>query len=533
MRFLKTLAASALVIAASLVVLTGAQAAISSKLSVYSANPHYFSNGGTPVVLLGSGQPLPGHKTESYISQIDTAAAHKVNYIRLWLLPVWEAGADYYPWARTGPGTANDGQPKFDLTKWDTAFWANLKDCISYAQSKNIYVDVMFFDECGIEPEHSTTSYKYHPFNPANNINGVGLPSADAVPEFYSLSNATLKTLQEQYVSQMISQTSGYPNVIYEICNEYTGPTDWENYWIGFVRGKCSNIIAVNRLGSAPSTYWTDSRINMVNFHWGCTDTASTTNNMRSNVTAHSKAVNYDETPEIAGISYTTYRNMVWGCFVGGGHFHLENGENSGAANDAVLYLRGFIDSNAIQFWNMTPNNGLVTKTPGGSAYTLAKAGSQYVVYISGSGSGSMTVSLASGYTYAATAYNPSTGAYTNLSVSGNTVSGIPSYSSDIVVYIKATGGSGGGTTSNPSMTLSIATSNSTAAPGGTVTYTLTYKNTGGAAASNVTIQSALPAYTTYVSGGTYDSTNKIVKWTLSSVAAGAGGTLTYSVKIQ
>lgn len=505
----------------------GGKAAITTPLSVYSSNRHYFVNNGQPVVFVGAGQILPGLKAGGYRSYIDDLAAHNVHYARVWHLLAWDSKNAYWPWARDAGGTANDGLPKFNLTHWDSTFWSNLKDMCAYAQSKNIYVSLMLFDECGIEAEHSTTAYAYHPFHPSNNVNNVGLPTGDAVPEFYSLTNSTLKSLQELYVSKLISETSGYPNVIYEICNEYTGPWDWEKYWIDYVTARCSNMVSVNRLGTVPSNYWTDSNIDMVKFHWGTLSASTSNSNMNSNY-SKGRAVNYDETPELSSITYKNYRNMLWGSLTGGGHIHLENGENPGAATDAVMYADNFLESNGVRFWEMTPNNSLVTSTPGGSAYTLAKPGSEYVTYIVGSGGGSMNISLQSGLAYTAKAYNPSNGTYTNLSISGNTVSGIPSYSEDIVIYIKAAG-----TVSNPSVTLSMSASNTSVAAGDVVTYTVTYKNSGSGAASSVVISCPLPQYTTYISGGSYDSTNNTVTWNVGTVNAGASGTVTFQVKVN
>lgn len=503
-------------------------ASITSPLSVYSSNRHYMANNGQPVVFIGAGQVLPGYS--GYRSYIDNMAAHKSNYGRVWHIPVWDAPNAHFPWARDGGGTAKDGKAKFNLTHWDSTFWANLRDACAYAQSKNIYMSIMVFDECGIEAPQFSGDHRWdwHPFNPANSVNGLSLPSTDCVPEFYSLSNSTLKSLQEQYVAKMISETSGYPNVTYEICNEYTGPWDWEKYWIDFVTSRCSNMISVNRLGSVPSNYWTDSNIDMVKYHWGTTSAGTTNSNMNSYYSKN-KPVNYDETPEISSISFTNYRNLGWSAFVGGGHIHLENGVNEGAALDAIMYENNFIQSNGVRFWEMSPSNSLVTRTPGGTAYTLAKAGSEYVTYIVGSGSGSMTISLASGVTYTAKAYNPSTGAYTNLSVSGTTVSGIPSYSSDIVIYIKA---SGTPTTSNPNVTLTMAADKTQAAPGDTVTYAVTYKNTGSGVANSVGVTCPVPQYTTYVSGGTYNSTSNTVSWSISSVNAGNSGAVSFQVKV-
>jgi uncharacterized repeat protein (TIGR01451 family) len=514
---------------------SGAVASITTPLSIYSSNRHYFVNNGSPVVIIGAGQPLPGHKIDDYRAYLDDMAAHKVNYGRVWHLLPWDSKNAYFPWARDAGGTANDGLAKFNLTHWDSNFWSRMKDACAYAQSKNIYLSIMLFDECGIEAEHSSTAYRYHPFHPSNNVNNVGLPSDDAVPEFYNLSNGTLKSLQELYVSKMIQETSGYQNVIYEICNEYTGGWDWEKYWIGYVSARCSNMVTVNRLTSEPSDYWSDPSIDMVKYHWGTTS-AGTVNSKMLSYYSKNKPVNYDETPELSTITYTNYRNMVWAAFVGGGHIHLENGENAGAGLDAVLYLSNFIQSNGVRFWEMSPNNGLVTSAPGGSAYTLAKAGSEYVTYVTGSGGGSMNINLASGATYAAKAYNPSNGTYADLRVSGNTVSGIPSYSSDIVIYVKKAETAPPPTTGTPTISLALTASNTAVGPGDEVTYTITYKNNGDGNAASVSISCPVPQNMTYVSatsGGTYDSAARMVKWTISSVSPGASGMLTYKIKID
>ncbi len=146
-----------------------------------------------------------------------------------------------------------------------------------------------------------------------------------------------------------------------------------------------------------------------------------------------------------------------------------------------------------------------------------------------------MTISLVPGIAYAAKAYNPSNGTYTDLTVSGASISGIPSYSSDIVVYVKATSGP---VVSTPDISLSLAVDKSEAAPGDTLTYTLTYTNTGEGEANSVVITCPVPAYTSYVSGsatsgGAYDSTAKAVSWSIPTVAPGAGGTLSLKVKVE
>ena len=72
------------------------------------------------------------------------------------------------------------------------------------------------------------------------------------------------------------------------------------------------------------------------------------------------------------------------------------------------------------------------------------------------------------------------------------------------------------------------------AGPGDVLTYTISYSNSGNAAASNVTIADALPAHTTLVSasdGGTL--ANGTVTWAIGAVAAGAGSSVTVTVQLD
>ena len=77
------------------------------------------------------------------------------NFIRLWR---WEhfrsytAAANYHlcmspqPWARTGPGEASDGRPKFDLDRFDDEYFQRLRDRVVAAGDRGMYVAVMLFE---------------------------------------------------------------------------------------------------------------------------------------------------------------------------------------------------------------------------------------------------------------------------------------------------------------------------------------------------------------------------------------------------
>jgi uncharacterized repeat protein (TIGR01451 family) len=75
-----------------------------------------------------------------------------------------------------------------------------------------------------------------------------------------------------------------------------------------------------------------------------------------------------------------------------------------------------------------------------------------------------------------------------------------------------------------------------TAKPGDTLTYTIDYENYGPAPAGQTTIVDTLPAGATFVSasnGGTLSGDGKTVTWNVGTVAAGAKGQVTLTVKLD
>lgn len=137
-------------------------------LRVHPTNPRYFDDGsGKAIYLTGShtwasfqdrgfGNPPPIFDFNGYL---DFLGKYKHNFIRLW---VWEQafGApwttnDYYfhplPYQRTGPGTASDGLPKFDLKQFNQAHFDRLRARVIAARDRGFYVSIMLFQGWSIE----------------------------------------------------------------------------------------------------------------------------------------------------------------------------------------------------------------------------------------------------------------------------------------------------------------------------------------------------------------------------------------------
>jgi len=67
-----------------------------------------------------------------------------------------------------GPGYANGGN-KFDLTKWDPAYFERLRDFVGEAGKRGIVVEMVLF--C---PFYKDQMWRLSPMNAANNVNGIG-----------------------------------------------------------------------------------------------------------------------------------------------------------------------------------------------------------------------------------------------------------------------------------------------------------------------------------------------------------------------
>lgn len=241
--------------------LTLRRAPASGPLRVSPTNPRYFAAAnGHAVYLTGSHtwanlQDMGGANPPplfDYTAYLDFLERHNHNFFRLWR---WEqtrwtveiATEQYWfapmPYQRTGPGLALDGLPKFDLTKFNQAYFDRMRARVIAAGQRGIYVSVMLFDGWSVakaKGEYSLNNpWKGHPMNAANNINGIdGDPNGDnSGTETHELVAPAVTTLQEAYVRKVIDTVGDLDNVLYEISNESDGSArDWQYHLIALIR---------------------------------------------------------------------------------------------------------------------------------------------------------------------------------------------------------------------------------------------------------------------------------------------------------
>jgi hypothetical protein len=220
--------------------------AASGPLRVSTENPRYFMDGaGQPVYLTGShtwanfqdngnGNPPP---VFDYGKYLDFLAANNHNFFRLW---TWEqsrwtletADEQYWfnpegPYVRSNgsQGNALDGKPKWDLTKFDQAYFDRMRQRIITAGERGMYVSIMLFDGWSVVSNQApalNNPWKGHPYNAQNNINGInGDPNGDNNgSEVHTLATPAVTALQEAYIKKVIDTVNDLDNVLYEIANE-------------------------------------------------------------------------------------------------------------------------------------------------------------------------------------------------------------------------------------------------------------------------------------------------------------------------
>ena len=234
---------------------SAAETSFPGVLKQHHANRRYFADpAGDIVYLTGShtwcnlqdmGKTDPPEPFD-YDAYLDFLIAHNHNFMRLWR---WEfvksdmgSGIIYsepQPWIRKGPGNALDGKAKFDLERFNQAYFDRLRSRVIAAGNRGIYVSIMFFEGWGLHGSKEPWCWDGHPFNKDNNVNGIdGDPDSNGRGlEINMLAVASVTAIQEAYVKKVIETVNDLDNVLYEIVNESGDySTEWQYHFIGFIK---------------------------------------------------------------------------------------------------------------------------------------------------------------------------------------------------------------------------------------------------------------------------------------------------------
>lgn len=287
---------------------------------------------GRPVYLSGfhtwatvqDGGPTNPPAAFDWTAYLNACVSYGCNFVKLWSCETARGWSDitdiwFYPtyYVRTGPGTANDGGLKFDLTKvnpiWLDRLEQRAKDCLK----REIYVCVQLFDGWNIENKGwGGDPWAYHWYNASNNIQGVdGDQDNDGqgTETNYNNGSNVVVGYQEALIEAVIDRLNYLPNIFYEIINETTGGaqnTSWQNRMINKIKsyqaGKPNQhlVMMTFQYPSGSNTDLDNSDADMVCY--GANDSGPIT----SPFTPGSNVVNFFDTDHCGGL--VTSWEWIW-----------------------------------------------------------------------------------------------------------------------------------------------------------------------------------------------------------------------------
>ncbi len=415
-------------------------AAAVTPLSLHPDNPHYFLFRGQPTVLITSAEHYGAvlNLNFDYVKYLDTLAADGLNLTRTFTGAYVEpqgafniasntlappAGRFICPWARSGtPGYAKGGH-KFDLTKWDEAYFKRLKDFVAQASKRGVIVEMNLF--C---PFYEESQWKLSPQNAANNVNGLGLVGRTNV---YTLDqHGGLLAVHEAMTRKFVTEMKDFDNVYYEICNEpYFGGVTlaWQRRIADVIAATekelgVTHLISQNIANGKAQVTNPHPRVSIFNFHY-----ASPPDTVGMNY-ALNKVIGDNETG-FKGTNDSHYRMEAWEFILAGGGLYnnLDYSFVAGHEDGTFVYpksqpgggnpgfrkqmkvLKDFI--HGFDFLKMKPDNAIIK---GGlpdkaRARALVEPGRQYAIYVFGGTQANLVLEIPAGR-YQAAWLNPLTG---------------------------------------------------------------------------------------------------------------------------
>jgi len=409
-------------------------------LSLHPENPHYFLFRGHPTVLITSGEHYGAvlNLDFDYVKYLDALRRDGLNLTRTFTGAYVEPPGAFNiasntlaplesrflsPWARSdSPGYPMGGN-KFDLTRWDGAYFRRLTDFVRQASRRGIVVEMNLF--C---PFYEEAQWRISPQNAANNVNGLG---AVARTNVYTLDrHGGLLAVHEALVKKIVTELKDFDNLYYEICNEpYFGrvTTEWQHHiadCIGDTEKSLGvkHLLSQNIANGQARIQQAHPGVSIFNFHYATPPDTVGLNYGRN------KAIGDNETG-FKGTNDAPYRMEGWEFILAGGalynnlDYSFVAGHERGdfvyparqpGGGNAVLRrqlgaLKKFIEG--FDFLHLRPDNsilqgGLPEKA---QVHALVEPGKQYALYLFGGTQANLALALPAG-SYRFEWVNPVTG---------------------------------------------------------------------------------------------------------------------------
>jgi len=432
-------------------------------IALHPQNPHYFIYQGKTTALITSAEHYGAvlNLDFDYKKYLQTLADEGMNYTRIFTGTYYEIPGDFDIENNTlapkrehyiGPWAEADGdKSKFDLSKWNEAYFGRLKDFLSEARKRGIIVEVTLFSSI-----YQDKTWGISPQNPVNNVN---LTDSISRKKAQTLDNKGLWKYQEAFVKKMVAELNSFDNIFFEVQNEPWGDrnvpvynivnkeelvkNDWQTKadfadeeslaWQAAVANTVSlteqtlpkkHLIAQNYTNYRASIPSVEPNISILNFHYAWPEAAQWNYH-------YNKVIGFDESG-FAGSDDAVYRRQAWQFMLSGGglfnsldySFSVGNEDGKGtykapgggstALRSQLKTLADFLDSFSLE--KLYPNYVSTLSAPGLISYVLSDKSNAFAVFVRATGTTKSTLKLAvDNGTYAVKALDTISGKYTKL----------------------------------------------------------------------------------------------------------------------
>lgn len=406
---------ASLLLLAGLAITARPALAQSPPLALHPENPHYFVFRGRPTILITSAEHYGAvlNLDFDYVRYLDALQAAGMNNTRTFTGAYVEPQGAFNiakntlapaaekflaPWARSStPGYAKGGN-RFDLEKWDEAYFRRLRDFVAQAGERGIVVELNLF--C---PFYEELQWDLSPQNARNNVNDLGrVPRTDV----YTLDkNGGLLAVHEALVRRIVAELNRFDNLYYEVCNEpyFGGVTmDWQHHIVDAIRDAERNLehqhlVSLNIANGAQKVEQLHPGVSLINFHY-----ATPPDTVRLNYGLN-RPIGDNETG-FKGTGDEHYRREGWEFILAGGALYnnLDYSFAVGHEDGSFAYpetqpgggtvrlrrqlnvLKEFIES--FDFVRMQPDDALIQNVlpQNVRVRALVEPGRQYAIYVLG-----------------------------------------------------------------------------------------------------------------------------------------------------
>lgn len=300
------------------------------------------------------------------------------------------------PWARSDqPGFAAGGN-RFDLNRWDQAYFKRLRDFVGYAAKQGIIVEFTLF--C---PMYEDKQWDLSPMNARNNINGIGRIGRNDVHTLDK--SGPLLAVQEALTRKIVRELNSFDNLMFEICNEpyFGGVTlQWQHHIADIILETerdlpKKHLITQNIANKHAVITNAHPGVSVFNFHYATPPDA-----VRMNY--HLNRVIGDNETGFRGTNNAPYRTEAWAFILAGGGLYnnLDYSFTAGHEDGTFAYpatqpgggntqfrkeiqiLRNFI--HGLEFQKMRPDNSILRGgvPSGSSARVLVDESRAIAIYV-------------------------------------------------------------------------------------------------------------------------------------------------------